>query len=54
MKNINWNSVPDPVVLYSRLEIKEIAAKYGFADVPHFTRRFRQITGTTPGQIRKK
>jgi len=41
-------------LLYSRLEIKEIAAKYGFADVPHFTRRFRQITGTTPGQIRKK
>ena len=41
-------------LLYSRLEIKEIAAKYGFADVSHFTRRFRQITGTTPGQIRKK
>ncbi len=41
-------------LLYSRLEIKEIAAKYGFADVSHFTRRFHQLTGVTPGEIRKK
>ena len=40
-------------LLYSRLEIKEIAVKYGFADVSHFTRRFRQLTGLTPGEIRK-
>ncbi len=38
----------------TRLPIKEIAAKYGFSDVHHFTRRFRQITGTTPGEIRRK
>ena len=41
-------------LLYSGLEIKEIAAKYGFANVSHFTRRFRQLTGNTPGEIRKK
>ena len=38
----------------TRLPIKEIAAKYGFSDVHHFTRRFRQITGMTPGEIRRK
>ncbi len=41
-------------LLSTRLPIKEIAAKYGFSDVHHFTRRFRQITGTTPGEIRRK
>lgn len=41
-------------LLSSRLSIKEIAAKYGFSDVHHFTRRFRQITGSSPGAIRKK
>ena len=40
---------PDP----GQVEIKEIAVKYGFADVSHFTRRFRQLTGLTPGEIRK-
>jgi len=38
----------------TRLPIKEVAAKYGFSDVHHFTRRFRQITGMTPGEIRQK
>mgnify|MGYP000926545131 CR=1 FL=1 len=38
----------------TRLPIKEIAAKYGFPDGHHFTRRYRQITGTTPGEIRRK
>jgi len=34
------------------LSLKEIAARLGFSDAFHFSRRFKQITGRTPSQYR--
>lgn len=34
--------------------IRETAAELGFADVPHFSRVFRQATGLTPNEYRKR
>ncbi len=41
-------------LVYSDLPIKEIARRCGFANVHHFTRIFKQISGRTPGRIRAK
>jgi AraC-like DNA-binding protein len=35
------------------LSLSEVAFAVGFADQSHFTRRFRQIVGVSPGQFRK-
>jgi len=35
------------------LSLAEIAFAVGFADQSHFTRRFRQMVGVSPGQFRK-
>jgi AraC-like DNA-binding protein len=35
------------------LSLAEIAAAVGFADQSHFTRRFREAVGVSPGQFRK-
>jgi AraC-like DNA-binding protein len=34
--------------------IADIALEGGFADQSHFTRRFREHTGLTPGQYRRR
>jgi AraC family transcriptional regulator len=34
-------------------EIARVALEAGFSDQAHFTRRFRSLTGTTPGDYRK-
>lgn len=35
------------------LPLAEVAASLGFADQAHFSRRFRQVTGTTPARFRR-
>jgi AraC-like DNA-binding protein len=35
------------------LSLSEVAFAVGFADQSHFTRRFRQMVGVSPGQFRK-
>lgn len=35
------------------MEIARVALEAGFSDQAHFTRRFRDLTGTTPGEYRK-
>ena len=35
------------------LSLSEVAFAVGFADQSHFTRRFRQMDGISPGQFRK-
>jgi AraC-like DNA-binding protein len=40
-------------LLKERGALAEIAARLGFADQAHFTRRFKQFLGVTPGQYRK-
>ncbi|MCG3148474.1 MAG: HTH-type transcriptional activator Btr [Verrucomicrobiae bacterium] len=35
-----------------RLTNKEIAARFGFSDEFHFSRRFKQVTGRSPAQFR--
>jgi AraC-like DNA-binding protein len=39
-------------LLKGDLAISQIAAQLGYADQSHFTRRFRQFQGVTPGQYR--
>ena len=39
-------------LLKKRLPLAEIALAAGFADQPHFSKVFKQITGTTPGRYR--
>jgi AraC-like DNA-binding protein len=41
------------VMLRTNLRDKEIALKLGFANEYHFSRRFKQITGTTPTAFRR-
>ena len=38
----------------SDLPLKEIADRFGYADVYTFARQFKQCTGITPGQFRKR
>ena len=38
----------------SRSRLAEIAAANGFADQSHFSRLFRQYTGTTPSRFRRE
>jgi len=38
----------------TRATLSEIAAKVGFYDQSHFTKRFRKVTGVTPSQYRRK
>ena len=40
-------------LLKEDVAISEIAARLGYADQAHFTRRFKQFLGVTPGQYRK-
>jgi AraC-like DNA-binding protein len=37
-----------------RLSIREIARQCGFCDEFHFAKRFRQVTGLTPAQLRRR
>lgn len=37
----------------TQLSLAEIAAECGFADQSHFSRRFQQITATSPGRWRR-
>lgn len=37
----------------TRLPVREIAEKIGYADEFHFSRRFREVIGISPGQYRK-
>ncbi|HSE26457.1 MAG TPA: helix-turn-helix transcriptional regulator, partial [Pyrinomonadaceae bacterium] len=37
----------------SNLSITEIAARVGYLSASHFTKAFRQATGTTPREFRK-
>jgi AraC-like DNA-binding protein len=39
-------------LLKSELSIAQIAFQLGYADQSHFTRRFKQFQGVTPGQYR--
>jgi len=39
-------------LLFRRMPLAEVALAAGFADQAHFTRTFKQITGTTPGRYR--
>jgi len=41
-------------LLYSETPIKEIALRCGFADVHHFTRIFKLLTGQTPAAFRTR
>lgn len=41
------------LLLYSDLQIEEIASQLGFDDAAYFSRRFRQITSITPLAFRK-
>jgi transcriptional regulator GlxA family with amidase domain len=34
--------------------LAEIAAAVGFTDQSHFTKRFREVTGITPGEYRRR
>jgi AraC-like DNA-binding protein len=36
-----------------KVPIKEIAERTGFADEFHFSKRFRQIVGQSPGRFRE-
>ena len=38
----------------SSRSLAEIAAETGFTDQSHFTKRFREVTGITPGEYRKQ
>ncbi len=39
-------------LLYGKIPVKEIAERYGFANVHHFSRIFKSITGNTPAGFR--
>ncbi len=41
-------------LLYGRTPIKEIAKRFGFADVQHFTRIFKKFAGATPAKFRER
>jgi AraC family transcriptional regulator, transcriptional activator of pobA len=41
------------LLLHSDLRVSEIAWRFQFHDVPHFTRFFTKVTGLTPQQFRK-
>ena len=41
-------------LLDSRLSIREITQRLGFADQSHFTRAFRKTTGVTPAEWRRR
>lgn len=42
------------LLLHSTISLSEIALAVGFADQSHFTRRFRQWSGVSPGEFRKR
>ncbi|MFW5700581.1 MAG: helix-turn-helix domain-containing protein [Cyclobacteriaceae bacterium] len=42
------------MLLYDQHDIKEIAMEVGFDSNVHFTRIFKEKTGTTPGRFRRK
>ena len=42
------------MLLYTSLNIKEIAINLGFDDYAYFTRLFTKVTGLSPTSYRKK
>jgi AraC-like DNA-binding protein len=47
-----WCGRANTSTLNSDLPLSSIALDFGFYDQSHFTRIFRQLTGTTPGMFR--
>jgi AraC-like DNA-binding protein len=41
------------LLTHNNLSLSEIALAVGFADQSHFTRRFRELVGVSPGLFRK-
>jgi len=41
------------LLIRTSLSLSEIASAVGFADQSHFTRRFREVVGASPGQFRR-
>lgn len=42
------------LLLYSRMNIRDIALMTGFSNISYFSRQFKNITGMTPQEFRKK
>ena len=41
------------MLLRDDLSVAEVAQRLGFSDQSHFTRHFRRLTGSPPGQLRR-